>query len=436
MADHRLAATGYRSLMTGHRFPFAPRASFLAAFLAALLVWLASAIHSPGAEAVSPPRPVVTTNYLFVTNIVLVTNYVTISNVPAAFDVLGSTIQRTNALIPGLPDLSWVPPADRYDWVQLKSGEWLKGRIKALQDRQLEFDSEELELQTFDWEDIRQLRSPRYLDLLFLDGKKVSGPVTITPDEVKVGGVAAQTYPRYQLLGLTPGGSRELNYWSGKASIGLTLREGNTRSLDYTAQVRLQRRTPGTRLSLDYLGNFSRVDDVESANNHRVNSEFDIWLSQRFYLVLPSVEYYRDPFQNLEDRVTAGGGVGYDLVDRPKLDWNITTGPAYQQTWFSSTQPGEPGSKGSAVLTFGSRFDWDITQRIELILEYRGVFTSREAGETTHHAVGTLSLELTKRLDLDVSFIWDRISNPKVGADGVQPKPDDYRLVVGVGLDF
>jgi hypothetical protein len=47
-----------------------------------------------------------------------------------------------------------------------------------------------------------------------------------------------------------------------------------------------------------------------------------------------------------------------------------------------------------------------------------------------------LSLELTKRFDLDVSFVWDRISNPKVGADGVEPKPDDFRLVVGLGVDF
>ena len=33
----------------------------------------------------------------------------------------------------------------------------------------------------------------------------------------------------------------------------------------------LRRRTAGTRLSLDYLGTFSRVEDVETANNHRTN---------------------------------------------------------------------------------------------------------------------------------------------------------------------
>jgi hypothetical protein len=44
-------------------------------------------------------------------------------------------------------------------------------------------------------------------------------------------------------------------------------------------------------------------------------------------------------------------------------------------------------------------------------------------------------LELTKRCDLDFSLVWDRISKPKESG-GVTPKPDDFRMVIGVGLDF
>ena len=371
------------------------------------------------------------TNYVVVTNIVVVTNYVIAANTaPGAASL---AVGRTNSL---LPDLNWVPPVDDFDWIQFKSGEWLKGRIKAMQERQLEFDSEKFNDLTFDWKDIRQVRSSRALDLLFVDGRKMSGPVTITPEQVAVGGGEPQVFPRDQLQSLTPGGSRERDYWSGMMSLGLTMRAGNTEQAEYNAQARLQRRTPATRISLDYIGNISSINGVENANNNRVNTEFDLWLSQRFYLILPSVEYYQDPFQNLEHRVTAGAGAGYNLIDHPNLEWNISTGPAYQYAWFESSEPGEPTRKGTVALMFGSRFDWDITQRIELILEYRGQYTSREVGETTHHAVGTLSLELTKRFDLDVSLIWDRISNPKVGSNGVQPKPDDFRLVVGLGTHF
>jgi putative salt-induced outer membrane protein YdiY len=384
-----------------------------------------------GAEQANSLQAVVTTNYVVVTNIVVLTNYVSPSNV--ASNAGSFSASQTNS---ALPALSWRPPEDRFDWIQLKSGEWLKGRIKAMQDRKLEFDSEELDIQTFDWKDIRQVRSPQTLDVLFVDGEKVSGPVTVTPEQIWVGGPTMEIHPRNQILGLTPGGSKERNYWSGKVSIGLTLRAGNTKQVEYNAQAHLQRRTPATRLSLDYIGNVSSVDGVESANNNRVNTEFDLWLSRRFYLLVPFAQYYQDPFKNLANQFTVGVGAGYDLVYHPDLEWNITTGPAYQYTWFESSQPGEATQKGTAALVFGSRFDWDITRRIELILEYRGQYTSREAGETTQHGVATLSLELTKRFDLDVSFVWDRISNPKVASDGTQPLPDDYRLVVALGVDF
>lgn len=436
------AATICSPLTTDHRSlipdrcpprPLAAGHSPLTLFLAFALIWFASGDQGFGAEPARSLKPVVTTNYVLVTNVVVVTvtNYVVTTN--AVLSTNSLTAGRTNAL---LPDLSWVPPVDSFDWIQLKSGEWLKGQLKAMQERELEFYSEELKDLTFDWKDIRQVRSHRIHDVLFVNGEKFSGPVTITPEQVAVGGAELRVLPRDQLQSLTRGGSRERNYWSGKLSLGLTLRNGNTESVEYNAQAHLQRRTPATRLSLDYIGNVSSADGVESANNNRVNSEFDLWLSRRFYLILPFVEYYADPFQNLAHRVTLGAGVGYDLIDRPNLEWNITAGPAFQQAWFESSQPGEPTKKGAAALVFGSRFDWDITHRIELILEYRGQYTSREVGDTTHHSVSTLSLELTKRFDLDVSFVWDRISNPKIGADGVQPKPDDFRLVVGLGVDF
>jgi putative salt-induced outer membrane protein YdiY len=398
-----------------------------------VMLGVALAFAVSGAESSPPRAPLVATNIVLVTNIVTVTvtNHVVTTN--AVVTTNDVAVASTSS---ALPDLSWVPPLDRFDWIQLKSGEWLKGRIKAMQDRELEFDSEELDDHTFDWKDIRQVRSPRSMDTLFSDGEMVSGPVTITPTEVAIGAESPRVFSRDQLQSLTPGGAKERNYWSGNLSVGLTLRAGNAEQVDYTAQAHLQRRTPATRLSLDYIGNVSIQDTVESANNHRVNSEFDLWLSRKFYLILPFAEYYKDPFQNLKHRVTGGVGVGYDLIVQPKLEWTINAGPAYQYAWFESAQADEPTEKDAGALTFGTRFDWDITRKIELIIEYSGRYTSQQVGETTHHAVGTLSFDITKRFDLDVSFTWDRIANPKVGSDGVQPKPDDFRLVVGLGVDF
>ena len=276
----------------------ANQTTLIARSVSLALIWLALAAQSLGAEPFSSSPPVAANGFVLVTNIIVVTNYVVTTNVALNTNIFTagpniSTLQHSNTPTSALPDLSWVPPEDSFDWIQLNSGEWLKGRIKAMQDRQLEFFSEKLSDMTFDWKDIRQVRSPRTIDVLFVDGKRVSGSVTVTPEQVTVGGAAPYVLSRDQLQSLTPGGSKERDYWSLDLSSGLTLQAGNTKSVQYNAQVNLQRRTPATRLSLDYIGNISTVNDSENANNHRVNGEFDYWLSQRFYLMLPSVEYYR-----------------------------------------------------------------------------------------------------------------------------------------------
>ena len=53
---------------------------------------------------------------------------------------------------------STLPPTDEFDWIQTTSGEWLKGELKQLYSGSLEFDSDEFDLQTLDWDDVAQLR--------------------------------------------------------------------------------------------------------------------------------------------------------------------------------------------------------------------------------------------------------------------------------------
>ncbi len=54
----------------------------------------------------------------------------------------------------------------------------------------------------------------------------------------------------------------------------------------------------------------------------------------------------------------------------------------------------------------------------------------------THHMVTALETELTDWLDLDVSFVWDRIQDPQANADGTVPKQNDYYFILGLGIEF
>ena len=129
-------------------------------------------------------------------------------------------------------DATWKPPEpkdDAFDWIQLTSGEWLKGEIQELRTDSLEFESDELDELTLDWEDVAQLRAARPCTMLFEGQHSVTGTVLIRDKEVLVGTPAGiQRFERRMLISLVPGIPSERNYWSGKLSFGASVRTGNT----------------------------------------------------------------------------------------------------------------------------------------------------------------------------------------------------------------
>lgn len=214
------------------------------------------------------------------------------------------------------------------------------------------------------------------------------------------------------------------------------VRSGNTEEIEASANVGIQRRTVENRIVLDYLGDFSSTNDVKSANNHRANAVWDWFFSEKLFLRTVFVEYYRDPFQNIDERVTAGTGLGYQLIDTSKTDWSIFAGPAYQTTRFDAVPAGEARTENTWALSAGTNFSTDLTSRIDFIHDYRFQLTSEAAGRYNHHMISTVDIDLTDALDLNVPLVWDRIEDPQVNADGSIPEQADYQLIPGLQYDF
>lgn len=327
--------------------------------------------------------------------------------------------------------------SDTFDWIQLKSGEWLKGQIKSLQNETLEFDSEEMDAHEFKWEDILIVRSPRLNSMGFEKAGLAEGSVLITGDQVQViSKSGTKTFPRSDLLAITPTGERERNKWSGKLSLGFNVRTGNTEEVIYNAHGTFERRTPTTRLSFDYLGNFSKINGATNANNQRITTQFDYFLSRKLYVRVPDVEYFSDPLQNINHRITLGASVGYDLFRTRRVEWDVSAGPAYQLNEFSSVEPGQSPTQESVTVVVSTHLDVQITKKIDWIFDYRAQLSKKESGGTTHHANSTIEFEIHKRLKLDLSLIWDRVTSPVSESGGSTPTPDDFQLVTSLGIDF
>jgi putative salt-induced outer membrane protein YdiY len=358
---------------------------------------------------------------------------VVISSTAVLFPAVGAAQDTRETWEPSVPD--GVP--DDFDWIRLPSDEWLKGEIISMYDGVLEFDSDELDDLSFDFDDIKEIRSAHVVQVGFEDKEPVIGRLILDADTARVIGEEGEVeFPRSEILTLIVGTPKEINYWSAYATVGGNIRSGNTDQVDYTARLGAMRRSIRNRIDFDYLGNITSVDSEETSNNHRATVGWDYFLSQRLYVNVIGVEWYRDEFQNIKNRWTATAGLGYEIIDTGRTSWNVTAGPAWQSTEYYSVEEGQDDTTDSPALAIGTRFDHEITKDIDFYFDYTALFTDEENGTYNHHLDTGLDIEIIGNLDFNISWIWDLIEDPRTLEDGSVPEQDDYRLIFGLGWDF
>lgn len=334
---------------------------------------------------------------------------------------------------------AWRPPPpepDEFDWIQHKNGEWLKGDIELIEHGKLYFDSDEMGDVKFDLVDIAVIRSPRLNSMLFEDDIRAFGSLLISDGHVVVGGAMEQMYPVEKLVTIVPGEPKEADYWSGFVNLSYVARSGNTDSTDYEGRAGVERRTLQTKVELDYEGVYAEVDGDETENNHRLNSQFSVFIDRRLYVIPIAVEGYRDTFQNIDQRWTPSTGAGYYIYDHVDLEWTADLKFGYQYTVFESVKDDEDRREETNSIIAGTDFEVELTRDVDLEAEY-SISTELEAGGSTdQHARIGIEVELTKLLDLTFDVSWDRVGRPQRDNNGVRPENNDYRMSVGLEIDF
>jgi hypothetical protein len=322
------------------------------------------------------------------------------------------------------------------DWMQLISGEWLRGRIISMQQDKLVFDSDELDYLEIDWYKVKYLKSHEPYSLRFDDRVTATGAIEITQDKVFVDtDYDDQEFDRRNLLIIASGRETEISLWTSKITFSINVRKGNTDQTDFTSKINASRRTLESRLVIDYLGNFTEIENAETINNHRLNGTYDLFITRNFFWTLLSAEFFRDPFQNIEKRFTGSTALGYTLINNNETEWDVSAGPGYQETKFVSVQQGS--NKDSAItLILSTKFDTELNSKVDLEGHYTVTLGDDKTGNYTHHSVFTVETELTKRLDFDVSIVWDHVRSPVADENNVVPEQDDFRFLIGLGYDL
>ena len=336
-----------------------------------------------------------------------------------------------------LPWKELSPSPKAMDWVQTKTGEWCRGEIKAMYDDELEFESDEMGLYSFNFEDVAQIKSFSIISVNIEDIASFSGIIRYKEEEITIiQGDKEFKFPSSQIVSLAQDGELERHNWSGKITVSLDIRSGNKQTLDYSAMINIKRRTGETRLAFDYLGRISKVNREETSNDHRINEKFDIYLSRNFFWTPIFSEFYQDKFQNIDQQYTVGAGIGYTFLHTKKFEIDVSGGPAVMHTQYVNVRDGDNRNPTSAALELSTKIEIELTSITDIKYDYKLTFTDDASGKYKHHMVLSFENDLTGWLDLTLTGIWDHISLPEERQDGTVPFSNDYQMLVGLGIEF
>ncbi|MGB5220806.1 MAG: DUF481 domain-containing protein [Polyangiales bacterium] len=367
-----------------------------------------------------------------------------------ATSVQAAMKQAEQQVAQGLTSESRLEFGGSDDWVELKTGEWLRGDLHWLRPKGLEsgknvnFYSQKLDAQTLSWGSIAGVYSPKIKSYKLKDKTTVSGKAMITKDLLIVetnDGVV--THPRSELVSISEGPPRERTWWSTMLSLGFSANAGNTSQGSLTTQWRLAREDGHSLEALSYNGTVGYTDGELNVNRHLGDVDTALFLWDRFYLIPIDGQLLYDAFQNIKLRATPGVGAGVYVFKKTRqrrnhtnqFEWDMQSGLGYQFIKFFSTAAGVDNPQNDGFVSFRTHWKLEfLNDNVELTIDWRSNVVYTSFGRTNHTGTAEVSVEITDMFNFVNSFLYLRTRNPETRSDGTVPKKNDYQIVVSLAI--
>jgi hypothetical protein len=323
------------------------------------------------------------------------------------------------------------------DWIILTSGELIIGDFKHLYDEYIEFKSTRFKTQNIKFKYIKRLKTNKIVTINIDNISTFTGYLDIKGSDIKLKfGKKTAFFDKSQLVSAAKGREDWKSSWENEITINLGFKSGNSEQADFGTILKLRNKLSKSKLSIDYIGNFSTTHGVTIINNQRLNADYQIYQTKNFFWKPFFGEFYKDEFSNIKSSYNIGLGLGYKVVNQENLDIEISGGPAYKKTKFYSYEVGEKSQDSVGMLSVTTNLESEITDDLDFDISYKFEFLDKQNGGYTHHILSKLDHDIYEDFDLAISFIWDRIQNPTRRDDGTLPKKDNFQLLFGLGYEF
>ncbi|GLT18400.1 hypothetical protein GCM10007938_21790 [Vibrio zhanjiangensis] len=330
------------------------------------------------------------------------------------------------------------------DWVKLKSGEVIKGELNGTikkdsnsYKQEIEFDSDDLGDQEIELGDIQELQTAGYFTIRVADGGIYDGYLSIRNNKLYLTNLDQEmSFPVTEVVSIYRGKEKDSEQWSAEFTFGLDMSSGNTDELTLHGDIDAERNTVESRTKLNASHETKESNDEKTANNTTLGGSYDIYIDNRLFLRPVDLKVENDEFQNLDYKITASMGVGYFFIANESTEWDVTIGPAYTYTKFTTVEEGNSSTANSSAFKLESNFEYELTKDIDFNYDYDMVWESEESGGIHHKNTIGFDIDLVGDLDLSIEGIWDHVSDPTADSDGKVPEKDDYKMLVGLSYEI
>jgi putative salt-induced outer membrane protein len=211
--------------------------------------------------------------------------------------------------------------------------------------------------------------------------------------------------------------------WKGEATIGGFYSAGNTEEWGVSASLVAKRAGPrwtheaALRLDLKNEGG----ERTEERAYARYTLRRKLGAGRLF--AFGRLSFERDRFSGIDTRFFESVGLGYQLLDRQNLHWDVMAGPALRQTDYSNAE-----SESEPAIFARTQFEWEIPDRLKFSEE---ADSGLAKGNSTLASVTSLTSNLYGRLSGRISLGVEYESDPPPGR-----KNTDTNARASLVLDF
>jgi len=327
-----------------------------------------------------------------------------------------------------------VPAANcKADEVLFLNGDRLTGKLVNISNINVTFKPELMGRISFDISKVERITTDKPVKINFDDATSIiTKTISFHENEILITGIqtgGVLTVPPEDVFSARDAEAGQLANWSGSISGGFTKTDNDEDTTTYSGILSLQRRSPKHRLRMRGVFFVEEEKNTETRRretteeNFNTNSRYDYFFMKKWFWANGG-SYRRDIINDLNYRVIAGSGVGYQWLDTARHQFDFVGGFAH--TWEEYTE--ERDTFFSYMLAIN--FDTKLRDRLSAELDLTFMPKIDEPSDYLIRGFGSLKLMATDSFFVKFDTIFEYNSKVKT-ADST-----DTKFILGVGWDF